>query len=170
MTINKTMPLWLLWVAMSVQSTIQADDTEVTVTMKSLSAAMANNLAMAAFDECTKRGYHVSAAVVGRDGHLLSFVRSPLAGPHTVDVATSKAYTAANFQTSTTTMMLDMKELAFSPGVLLVGGGLPINIGGHFYGGVGVSGAPFEKVIGDIDEACAKAGIDAIREELEFAD
>ena len=49
--------------------------------------------------------------------------------------------------------MMSMKELAFSPGVLLVGGGLPINIGGHFYGGVGVSGAPFEKVIGDFDEA-----------------
>jgi len=27
------------------------------------------------------------------------------------------------------------------PGALLVGGGLPIEVGGHFYGGVGVSGA-----------------------------
>lgn len=170
MTIKRIMQLWLLGVALTVQSTIQANDTEITVTMKSLSAAMANNLALAAFDECSERGYHVSAAVVGRDGNLLSFVRSPLAGPHTVDVATSKAYTASSFQTSTTTMMLNMKELAFSPGTLLVGGGLPINIGGYFYGGVGVSGAPFEKVIGDIDEACAQAGIDAITEELEFAD
>ena len=31
-------------------------------------------------------------------------------------------------------------------------------------------GAPFEKVIGDIDEACANAGIDAVREDIEFAD
>lgn len=170
MKFKKATQLGLLCVAMTVQSLVQADDTEVTVTMKSLSSAIANSLAMAAFDECSQRGYHVSAAVVDRGGHLLAFVRSPLAGPHTVDVATSKAYTAASFQTSTTTMMLEMKELAFSPGVLLVGGGLPISVGGYFYGGIGVSGAPFEKVIGDIDEACAQAGIDAITEELEFAD
>ena len=147
-----------------------AEDAKTTVTMRSMSAQLANKLAMAAFEDCSRRGYHVSAAVVGRDGHLLSFVRSPLAGPHTVDVATAKAYTAASFQTSTTTMMMSMKELAFSPGVLLVGGGLPINIGGHFYGGVGVSGAPFEKVIGDLDEACAQAGIEAVQEEIEFAE
>ena len=157
-------------IVMTVAGTSHAGESEVTVTMKSLSAQIANNLAVGAFDECSKRGYHVSVAVVGRDGHLLSFIRSPLAGPHTVEVATAKAYTAASFQTSTTTMMTGMKELAFSPGVLLVGGGLPINIGGHFYGGVGVSGAPFEKVIGDIDEACAKVGIDAVKEEIEFAD
>jgi uncharacterized protein GlcG (DUF336 family) len=170
MTTKKTVQLWLFCLAMTAQSMIQANAAEVTVTMKSLSAQTANSLALGAFDECSKRGYHVSAAVVGRDGHLLSFIRSPLAGPHTVDVATAKAYTAASFQTPTTTMMQNMKELAFSPRVLLVGGGLPINIGGHFYGGVGVSGAPFEKVLGDIDEACAKAGIDAVREDIEFAD
>ena len=170
MRTKKIIHVWLVCIAMTVASMVHADETEVTVKMRSLSAQMANSLAMAAFDDCSKRGYHVSTAVVGRDGHLLSFIRSPLAGPHTVDVATAKAYTAASFQTSTTTMMLDMKELSFSPGVLLVGGGLPINIGGHFYGGVGISGAPFEKVIGDIDEACAKVGIDAVKEEIEFAD
>ncbi len=162
--------VWLVCLATTIAGIIQADDSEVTVTMRSLSTQITNSLAVAAFDDCSKRGYHVSVAMVGRDGHLLSFIRSPLAGPHTVDVATAKAYTAASFQTSTTTMMLDMKELAFSPGVLLVGGGLPINIGGHFYGGVGVSGAPFEKVIGDIDEACAEAGIDAVKEDIEFTD
>ena len=35
---------------------------------------------------------------------------------------------------------------------------------GRLVGGVGVSGAPG----GDADEACAKAGIEAVRDKLEF--
>ena len=65
--------------------------------------------------------------------------------------------------------MMDRVELMRSPGVLLLGGGLPINIAGHFYGAVAVSGAPAEKTSGDIDEACAAAGIAAIEEALQFA-
>jgi uncharacterized protein GlcG (DUF336 family) len=53
---------------------------------------------------------------------------------------------------------------------LLLGGGLPISVGGQFYGGIGVSGAPAEKNAGDVDEECARAGIDIIKEELEFAE
>ena len=45
-------------------------------------------------------------------------------------------------------------------------GGAVISVGGVIYGAVGVSGAPG----GDIDEACAKAGIKAIAEDLEMAD
>jgi uncharacterized protein GlcG (DUF336 family) len=56
------------------------------------------------------------------------------------------------------------------PEVLIIGGGLPINIGGYFYGAVGVSGAPARKKTGDVDEECAKAGIDAIAVDLEMAE
>ena len=42
-------------------------------------------------------------------------------------------------------------------------GGLPIEAGGQFYGGVGVSGAS-----GEMDEACAQAGLDAVLDDLEF--
>ncbi len=45
-------------------------------------------------------------------------------------------------------------------------GGVNINVAGTIYGAVGVSGAPS----GEIDEACAKAGIAVIAEELEMAD
>ncbi|MFK5894393.1 MAG: heme-binding protein, partial [Pseudomonadota bacterium] len=41
-----------------------------------------------------------------------------------------------------------------------------INIAGIIYGAVGVSGAPSGKT----DEKCAKAGVEAISEELEMAD
>jgi uncharacterized protein GlcG (DUF336 family) len=43
-------------------------------------------------------------------------------------------------------------------------GGLAIESGGALVGGIGISGAPGA----DRDEACAQAGIDAIRDSLEF--
>ncbi|MGB9368535.1 MAG: heme-binding protein, partial [Xanthobacteraceae bacterium] len=39
-----------------------------------------------------------------------------------------------------------------------------VEAGGSVLGGVGISGAPG----GDADEACAKAGIEAVRDRIEF--
>lgn len=50
------------------------------------------------------------------------------------------------------------------PGAVIIGGGLIVEAGGSLVGAVGVSGAPG----GDADEACARAGIEAIRDKLEF--
>jgi uncharacterized protein GlcG (DUF336 family) len=63
-----------------------------------------------------------------------------------------------------------LEHLNYAPGVLLLGGGVPVQIGGHYYGAIGVSGAPAEKIAGDIDDACARAGIAAIREDIEFSE
>ena len=48
--------------------------------------------------------------------------------------------------------------------VVALAGGLVIESGGTLVGAVGVAGAPG----GDRKEACAKAGLDAIREKLDF--
>jgi uncharacterized protein GlcG (DUF336 family) len=48
--------------------------------------------------------------------------------------------------------------------VTAIGGGLTVEAGGSTVGGVGVSGAPG----GEADEACAKAGIEAVQDKLEF--
>jgi uncharacterized protein GlcG (DUF336 family) len=50
------------------------------------------------------------------------------------------------------------------PGVVIIGGGMMIEGGGAMLGAIGVSGAPG----GDADEACAKAGIAAIQDKLDF--
>ena len=50
------------------------------------------------------------------------------------------------------------------PGVVIIGGGLVVESGGSLVGEIGVSGAPG----GDADEACAKAGIEAIQSKLDF--
>ncbi|UCE90541.1 MAG: heme-binding protein [Pseudomonadota bacterium] len=140
------------------------------VTTRVLSLDAANRLALGAAGECGKRGFQVAVAVVDRSGGLLAFARDPLAGPHTIDVSIGKAYAAASFQTSTAQMQEPrFAGLRSAPKVMLVGGGLPVRIGGHIYGAVGVSGAPAEKTTGDIDQQCAQAGIEAIREAIEFA-
>jgi uncharacterized protein GlcG (DUF336 family) len=144
---------------------------EAFVTTRSLSAASANQLAMASLQACAQQGYQVAAAVVDRHGNLLAFVRDPLSGHHTIDVATRKAYTAASFQTATLELQgRNFDGLRHAERVLLIGGGVPIRVGGHVYGAVGVSGAPAKKLTGDIDDACARQGLEAIREALEFAE
>ena len=137
------------------------------VTTRSLSAPIAARLALNAYEACSAGGYHVAVAVVGRDGRLLAFLRSPLAGPHTIEVSQAKAYTAASFKAATSQLM-DRTFMRDIPGVLLIGGGLPITAGGHFYGAIGVSGAPAENTPGDRDESCAKAALQAIIEALEL--
>jgi uncharacterized protein GlcG (DUF336 family) len=47
---------------------------------------------------------------------------------------------------------------------VVLGGGLIIEAGGSLVGAVGVSGGPG----GDADDACAKAGINAVRDRLDF--
>jgi uncharacterized protein GlcG (DUF336 family) len=57
-----------------------------------------------------------------------------------------------------------MQGLRHLPNVVIIGGGLMIEASGSLLGGIGVSGAPG----GDADEACAKAGIAAIKDKLDF--
>ncbi len=57
-----------------------------------------------------------------------------------------------------------MPGLAQLPRVSMLGGGMMIEAAGSLLGGIGVSGAPG----GERDEECARAGIDAIRDKLDF--
>lgn len=142
----------------------QAADAPPTVTFRALSAPLSQKIAAAAVAECTKRGYKVAAAVVGRDGNLLAFARDPLAGPHTILVSQRKAYSSASLQAATS-QMGERPDLSFAPGMLLIQGGVPISIGGRFYGGAAVAGADPKE-----DEVCALAGVAAVTDALEFAD
>ncbi|HET8700167.1 MAG TPA: heme-binding protein, partial [Nitrococcus sp.] len=114
---------------------------------------------------CSKDGYHVSAAIVDRDGILEAFARADGAGPHTVDSSRHKAYTAASLRESTAKfaeLIAKHPELQglrdMNASILILAGGLPIRIHGEFVGGIGVGGAPG----GNLDERCAHAGLAAI--------
>jgi uncharacterized protein GlcG (DUF336 family) len=134
-----------------------------------LSVESANAVAMGAIRACTKEGYQVAVAVVDRYGNLLAFIRNPLAGAHTIQLARDKAFTAATLQGSTLELGPSVKFLQSVKHVSVIGGGVAIKTGGYMYGAVGVSGAPMKKKPGDLDDHCAQEGVKAIQEQLEFA-
>ena len=143
---------------------------DVYVSSRVMTAATATKIAVVAEQACKQKGYQVSVAVVDRYGNLISFVRDPLSGAHTIGIAKDKAYTAATFQGDTIVLSKQLEFLKGTPNLALVGGGVAVKLGGHMYGAVGVSGAPREKIAGDVDHACALAGIEAVKEALEFAE
>jgi uncharacterized protein GlcG (DUF336 family) len=119
--------------------------------------------------ECRKRGYQVAVAVVDRFGTPQAMLRDRFAGAHTVPTATGKAWTAASFKMNTTELTAAsqspaMQGLRNLPNVVMIGGGAMIEAGGSLLGAIGVSGAPG----GDADEECAKSGIAAISDKLDF--
>lgn len=140
------------------------------VTTKSLSPELALDLARATLAACRERGFQVAVAVVDRSGVTQVALRDRFAGPHTVPTATGKAWTAVSFRTGTGELValtqpgMPQAGLRGLPGAVILGGGLPVEAGGSIVGGVGVSGAPG----GEADEACARAGIEAVKDRLEF--
>jgi uncharacterized protein GlcG (DUF336 family) len=134
---------------------------------KALSAAMALSIAQIALETCTKQGYHVSVHVLGRDGEVIVAVRGDDAPPHTMENSQKKAYTARTFRIPSGEFAQRVKDNPTTGAVHLSGivaaqGALPIKVGDEVIGAVGVSGAPG----GDKDEACAKAGIDKVADQL----
>ncbi len=145
--------------------------------IRSLTVDTACKAAWGALQDCRNKGYSVAVAVVDRGGNVQVLLRDRFAGPHTPETATRKAWTANSFRQSTGELagLLEEKriptQVANNPGALLVGGGLLIQAGGEVVGAIGVSGAPPGKSERDsIDGACARVGISAIQETLEFGD
>ena len=140
------------------------------VTFKVLSPDLALKAADAALQRCRADGYQVAVAVVDRFGVQQVMLRDQFAGPHTPSTATRKAWTAVSFRTGTMELNArlqsdtDIAGLREIDGALVLGGGVPIEAAGSIVGGIGISGAPG----GDLDEACAQAGIEAIEEDIAF--
>jgi len=130
------------------------------VTQRILSLNAAKVIAEAALAECKARGFHTSVAVVDRAGTLLVVLRDELANPATIDMARGKAYTALVFRSPT----LEFQQATASdparapqrnvPGILALGGGVPITVNGEILGGVASSGSSQKD-----DDECARAGL-----------
>jgi uncharacterized protein GlcG (DUF336 family) len=126
---------------------------------------LAGKAVQASLDACKKDGYRVSVSVVDRAGVLRVMARADGAGPHTVESSRKKAYTAASLRRPTTELAELINKVPtlqalrdMNNDILMLGGGLPIEIGGDVVGGIGVGGAPGAH----LDDACAQAGLDAI--------
>ncbi len=142
---------------------------DATFTVKQLTPETALKLAQATLDACRKEGFQVAVAATDRAGVAQVVIRDRFAGPHTVDVAVNKAWTAVSFRQDTLSFAKATSNLEHAgprhfPRVVTVGGGIPVAAAGAILGGVGVSGAPG----GEADDRCAKAGLNAIQNDIEF--
>lgn len=143
---------------------------ESLVSFKVLAPETALELAQATLLACRKKGYQVAVAVVDRMGVPQVMLRDRYAGAHTPGTATRKAWTAASFRTNTLAMAEETQPgkpqsgVRFVDQALMLGGGVMVEAGGSLVGAIGVSGAPS----GELDDACAKAGIAAIEDKLLF--
>ena len=154
--------------ALGAAPAIAGDD--ALVVYKSLAPEVALEAAQAALKQCRAGGFQVAVAVVDRFGQAQVMLRDRFAGLPSAETATRKAYTALSFRKDTSDLAKSIRSgqmdagLAQLPHIAMLAGGLVIEAGGTLLGGIGVAGAPG----GDKDEACAKAGLEAIRDRIDF--
>jgi uncharacterized protein GlcG (DUF336 family) len=143
---------------------------DATYAVRMLTPETALAAAQAALKKCRDSGWQVAVAVVDRAGVAQVMLRDRFAGAHTPRTAAGKAWTAVSFRTPTTELARisqpgqPQSGIRNLPRAVLLGGGLLIEAQGSIVGGIGVSGAPG----GEADDSCARAGIEAIRDKLEF--
>jgi uncharacterized protein GlcG (DUF336 family) len=118
----------------------------------------------AAVAQASALGIRIHVAVVDRAGHTLAYLRMNGAFLHSEGIAVDKAYTAASFGFPTRDWLQVLGEnprlligLPARERLVVIGGGLPVLLNGRCLGGIGVSGGSEEQ-----DEACARAGLDAV--------
>jgi uncharacterized protein GlcG (DUF336 family) len=138
-------------------------------TERNISLGLASQIAVEAVNACAANGYAVSATVVDRAGTVRAVMRADTAGPHTLASSERKAWTAASAKNTTQAMMQGAQSnpaganVVYIPGMLLLGGGVPIKVGTDTIGAIGVGGAPG----GQLDEACAMAALEKVKGALQ---
>lgn len=148
----------------------QAHAEDATFEMTVMTPETALKVARVSLENCRAKGYQVAVVVVDRMGVPQAMIRDRFAGPHTPDTAYRKAWTAVSFRGDTlglaanTTPGTPQSGARQITNALMLGGGVPIEAGGSIVGGVGISGAPD----GEADDSCARAGIEAVRADLEL--
>jgi uncharacterized protein GlcG (DUF336 family) len=150
--------------ALTLAGAAQAD----VLTERNMPLDIAVEAADAAVKACAAKKFNVTVAVVDRAGVTRAVLRADRAGPHTLDSAVRKAFTAASMRAPTQKIAENVgknpaaAQLVSIEGLLVLAGGVPVKVGEETIGGIGVGGAPS----GDIDDECARAGIDAVSAKL----
>jgi len=126
-----------------------------------LDAEMAQAVLSGCVAHAEEQGQSQAVVVVDGGGHVMASLRMDGNGPGVIAFAEEKAYAAATWGFPTSGMEEGARStpgFANAPGVVTVGGGVPIydSTGRYRLGAIGVSGEPPED-----DIACAEAGIAA---------
>jgi uncharacterized protein GlcG (DUF336 family) len=155
------------FLVMKLAGPASADDL---VPARLLGLDLARDIATAAIAACRKDGYQIAVVVTDRSGDPVVIMRDVFVSKYMMQIAQNKANAVVMSNSSSGDLRENMArirdELNELDGVLLMQGGLPIQVSGSLVGAVGVSGAPG----GGKDEACARQGIDAVQDRLDFAD
>ena len=163
-----TLSIGAAGIAALLTSPVQAESAVLNSRLMTLETA--SKIASVAVKSCADSGYQVSAVVVDRSGVAQVVMRDVFASRFTIEIAQRKANATILSGTSTSAFRknrADIRaELNEIDGILVLDGAVPIRAAGVLLGAVGVSGAPG----GDKDETCARAGVDSVLEQLEFAD
>jgi glc operon protein GlcG len=136
-----------------------------------LSLDLAKKMAAGCEATAQQKGWKMNISIVDNGANQIYFERMNGAYLGSGDVARRKAETSAKFPFPTRVI----EELGYGkdhkggavpgivevPGIIAFAGGLPIIAGGVHAGGIGVSGGT-----ADEDEACAQAGLDAVKDQL----
>ena len=104
---------------------------------------------------------------IERDRAIIVAMRGDNTGPHTMENARRKAYTAMTFKQTTTEYAKKwndgnpvVRAQVMLPSIIPNPGGVPIKAGNEVIGGVGVSGSP------GVDEDCVNAGLAKVADQL----
>jgi uncharacterized protein GlcG (DUF336 family) len=156
---------------------LEHGDAQILVTHR-ISAVLAMEAVKVAVSACAQQGYGVTATVIDRDAERVAVLRGDTAGVHTFAASWSKAYTPVGFapilkldnggEVAERVAQFSARQpagtLPFQPseGMIFRAGGLTIKLGDEVIGAIGVGGAPNAQA----DEACARTGLDKIRDRL----
>ena len=161
---NRSIAISLLTASAALASPVSAQ----TLVTHRIPAVLATEAASEAVASCAKGDYSETAVVVDADGATIAAVRGDGAGIHSLDSAHDKAYTAVTFKSDTMALADRAKTdgpiapLAKLPHILFFPGGIVIKLDNEVIGAIGAAGAPG----GNLDDGCAKAGLEKIRDRL----
>jgi uncharacterized protein GlcG (DUF336 family) len=135
-----------------------------TTTVETISLNVARELIIAAERKAEELEVLMNIAVVSHEGNLIAFEKMDGAWLASVDIAISKAFTAASLQTATADLAEAVQPNQSLYGLnttndgrlVVFGGGIPLVRDGTVVGAIGVSGS----TVAD-DVAVAQAGADA---------
>lgn len=123
----------------------------------------ANRLASGALEACRRQGRDVAVAVLDAGGTLVALQRADGVGPHNVEAARRKAFTALSTRSATLGLARkaqadpDARNLATLPELLLLGGGIPLLAHAQPAGAIGVAGGGAQA-----DHTCAVAAASTV--------
>ena len=135
---------------------------------RTIGLKLAAEMAAAAVEDCSSKGYNTVAVVVDRSGYMKALMRAENARPHAIDIAIRKAHTAAMLGYETRILSENIGKgvtpasITNTPGFTSLLGGFPIRVGNEVIGGIGVSGAPG----GPLDAACVETAFKKVQGRL----